>query len=265
VWYRGGGCGKSKYNDAGNQPLPPGAIHQIVGGVEARPNEFPWQCSVRTKSTNGHYCGCFIINEWWIGSAAHCVVGETPGGMSIVVGDHTRNAASDVRRTFDVQSIIRHADYRPRTYENDISLIKLATPITFNDEIQPVCAPEPDDLHVYSKCVASGWGTLTSGGSCCPQTLMYTTMNVTTNDYCNTAYPRDTIYPDMICATDNTGSLDRDSCQGDSGGPLVVQNADGTFAVVGIVSWGIGCASGYPGVYSRVAYFTQWILNYIFT
>jgi len=34
------GCGLSKYDDAGEMALPPG---RIVGGIEARPNEFPWQ------------------------------------------------------------------------------------------------------------------------------------------------------------------------------------------------------------------------------
>lgn len=55
----------------------------------------------------------------------------------------------------------------------------------------------------------------------------------------------------MICA----GEKGKDSCQGDSGGPLA---SNGT--LVGIVSWGLGCArEGYPGVYTNVAYFKDWL------
>jgi trypsin len=42
---------------------------------------------------------------------------------------------------------------------------------------------------------------------------------------------------------------------------LTIKEADGTFRVIGIVSWGIGCASGYPGVYARAAYFNNWITD----
>jgi len=195
-------------------------------------------------------------------TASHCMSGETPAILSVVIGEHTRNDASNqVRQSLNVDRIIMHEAYNSRTLVNDIALVKVSTPISFTKDIQPICAPEPTDLHVYQKCVCSGWGTLSSGGACCPQTLMYVSMNITTNAYCDAAYPRDNITPDMICATDNTGSRDRDSCQGDSGGPLAVQNGDGSFTAVGIVSWGIGCASGYPGVYARVAYFNNWILD----
>ena len=35
---------------------------------------------------------------------------------------------------------------------------------------------------------------------------------------------------------------------------------DGRFEVIGVVSWGIGCASpDYPGMYARVSSFASWI------
>ena len=36
-----GNCGVSKYSDAGSAPSA-----QVVGGWDARPNEFPWQISM---------------------------------------------------------------------------------------------------------------------------------------------------------------------------------------------------------------------------
>jgi len=69
---------------------------------------------------------------------------------------------------------------------------------------------------------------------------------------CNSNYNGD-ITPDMMCAADTN----QDSCQGDSGGPLYDSEND---ALVGVVSWGIGCAlANYPGVYSRVSDQISWI------
>ena len=62
-----------------------------------------------------------------------------------------------------------------------------------------------------------------------------------------------------ICAGNKNGI---DSCHGDSGGPLVCL-VDKEVLVVGIVSYGIGCAdkSGIPGVYTNVAKYHDWITN----
>lgn len=68
----------------------------------------------------------------------------------------------------------------------------------------------------------------------------------------------------QICAGGQRG---KDSCRGDSGGPLmsVERAADGTgkWTAVGIVSFGPSpCGmEGWPGVYTRVSSFSDWILK----
>ena len=67
---------------------------------------------------------------------------------------------------------------------------------------------------------------------------------------------------DMMCAGVKAGG--KDSCQGDSGGPLV--SADpaqaGAMSLVGVVSWGYGCAvADSLGIYAEVSHFVPWLLQ----
>ena len=80
-----------------------------------------------------------------------------------------------------------------------------------------------------------------------------------TNTQCKaTNYADNDITDAMVCAGPLGGG--KDSCQGDSGGPLVIKDNANTAIIYGIVSWGIGCAlPSYPGVYTRVTKFVDWI------
>ena len=94
-----------------------------------------------------------------------------------------------------------------------------------------------------------------------PENSQYVMVPTITNDACNnkTAYDGQ-ITHSMICAG-YPGEGGKDSCQGDSGGPLVC-NENEQAVLAGVVSWGDSCAKPEkPGVYSRVTYVLNWILD----
>lgn len=64
------------------------------------------------------------------------------------------------------------------------------------------------------------------------------------------------------------GKDKKDSCPGDSGGPMLAAayiNDETRYVQQGVVSFGHKfCGTqGYPGVYTRIAYYMDWILDKI--
>jgi trypsin len=234
----------------------------IVGGEDANIQDYPYQAALLSTGGWGGgyaYCGASIINEYWILTAAHCVQGESANNTGVRVGNSSSYAQGGV--TYDAAEIISHPNYNSNTMNNDIALIRLADPITYNNNTQPVVlmCDQQVELGVQDPGEMSwitGWGE-DEGTANNPNQLQVVGVPITNTS----SYGSNQIDADMIMAGYSSGGYD--SCQGDSGGPMVVLAADGeTYLQCGVVSWGYGCAeAGYPGVYSRVSYFIDWICD----
>ena len=65
-----------------------------------------------------------------------------------------------------IDQIIVHPNYNPPVTGNDydVALIKLEEPITFNNDVRPICLPAMDFLP-GTNCYVTGWGATTEGGN----------------------------------------------------------------------------------------------------
>ncbi|XP_047436748.1 chymotrypsin A-like [Mugil cephalus] len=224
---------------------------RIVNGEEAVPHSWPWQASLQDY-TGFHFCGGSLINENWVVTAAHCGVGLSD---RVVLGEHDRSSSSESIQVLKVGKVITHPKYSSYTINNDIQLIKLATPAQLNTRVSPVClAATGDDFPGGLKCVTSGWGLTRYNAANTPALLQQAALPLLTNTSCRN-YWGTKITDLMICA----GASGVSSCMGDSGGPLVCEKG-GAWTLVGIVSWGSGtCSTSMPAVYARVTALRSWV------
>merc|ERR1719412_3348416 len=225
---------------------------RIVGGQETEQHEYPWQVGLVSRNGRTPWCGGTLISSTHVLTAAHCTDGAAASNIRVLLGEH--NIADSVFNRVDVAEIINHPDYDSRTTDNDYAILRLSQAVPFTNEVAPACLPA-DTGATYAGVLATvtGWGTLSSGGNQ-PTALQEVDVTVTTNTECNNAYG--SITANMICAADSG----KDSYQGDSGGPLIAAE-NGRQALIGVVSWGRGCAfEGFPGVYARVTEKMSWIL-----
>ncbi|KAB7500334.1 Trypsin-1 [Armadillidium nasatum] len=241
---------------------------RIVGGDEASMHEYPYQCMLKYYKSDYQFCGCSLINEFYVLTASHCVVNEdtgeviNPEEIIVSLGDHQKNTPDETDKTVHmrVTSIISHEDYDSEKTENDIAVLKLEKPVEMNGVISPVCLPFKEEGMVKSGITGTvtGWGVTSSGGEDSKMLLEVNLPVLTTEDCQDMLGPY--VTDNMIC----TYEEGKDACQGDSGGPLVsyLYNNNSRLYQIGIVSWGIGCGEkNYPGVYTFVEKYLDWIIR----
>jgi hypothetical protein len=255
----------------------PRAHTSVVGGRDALATEVPWQALVLiwASQTEVYICGGTIVDPTHVVTAAHCVTDTTDDGTTTVASAGDIDVYAGLRNFSDADERplpagVQYArptaapsvnpNWAPESVNmaGDSALLTV-TPMDLSGPYAQAIAPAPTGFLPMnnSNLLLSGWGTTTAYEPDAPngnpgrtpdrlQVNDHVPMRSTT---CATKYHSQFNGNTQICA----GSPGNDSCQGDSGGPLT-QQYNGSFVLVGIVSWGFGCASSrdLPGVYTRV-------------
>jgi len=216
---------------------------RIVGGDAAGKGEFPFLVSL--QDSGGHFCGGSLIRKDWVLTAGHCV---KYGVVSVVIGLHDLRETAGTEN-FKVDSIVPHPLRSAKDY--DFALVRLAGESKF----QPISLNR-EELSGEAELIVAGWGRTAEAGAVREKLLRKMTVPLVSWQRCSASYPGK-ITDRMICAGYDSGA--RDACRGDSGGPLFMgSGAEKT--LVGVVSWGKGCARPYMyGVYAKVSSVIPWI------
>lgn len=250
--------------------VPPGSMgyswgygmSNILGGATIPISAAPYQVSMEIGGS--HACGGSIIANQWILTAAHCVVlgGATTSNTVIHAGsnDQTSSAGQNI----SVDAIYTHPSYNSTTQENDIALLHLSSPLTYNHNVMPIeyansCNTKPADYTAGNPVYLSGWGITCNScgvatflqGLSIPFVTNATAMAL--NVAYNSGYTAN-ISSNMI-AFYNSGT---GAGPGDSGGPAVIDK-NGNKINLGASSWGYWPKDQLPTVYTNVRNYASWI------
>merc|ERR1712117_674482 len=254
---------------------PVSSSNRIVGGKEVNPKgKLPYQVYFNPCKCNSDgmcrcgMCGGTIVNKKFVITAAHCY-NSMFTDLRVIVGEHNLcDGVNEGGKVVKVKKITLHPDYNSRTVDNDIAVLELAEDLTFTDKIKPACLPSSQTKdYSGSASTISGWGGTIGYGrnEQQPQQPKQCTLKETIVKLISSSDPMCSKLPGLatsskikLCAF----AKDTDTCQGDSGGPLTVPE-NGKYTLVGVVSYGWGCASSTPGIYARVQGFLPWIKNLV--
>ncbi|KAK0411894.1 hypothetical protein QR680_005904 [Steinernema hermaphroditum] len=220
---------------------------------------FPWFAALQTAgSADAHpFCGGSVVGRRWILTAASCL--QSVSDFEIVLGLKYMNRFNPLRTTYRVRRTVVHKDYG--MMGSDIALIETTQPIGYNRHVQPVCLPKDDsNLKTGLPANTTGFGVKESHEAADHLLMINTTFRdvsdcegIDSNGVFNASHGSNSI----LCL----GTTDKELCHGDSGAPLTRKQLFDISWQYGIASMSPKCGDdiGHPSVYTRIAFFCDWI------
>jgi trypsin len=227
----------------------------IVGGTEVPIGEKTWMVGLRDDINLISRCGGMLITPTKVLSAGHC-----PTFGYAAVGTHYKINGTDGEQ-IKIVSEVKHPKYNEpddNAADWDYKIITLAKPSKFKPVQVLIDNPTRKPL-VGKFATAIGWGNTREEQNgthdSASRKLLRVDLKLRTMKECADLGMKP-LDESMVCAGGVEGE---DTCNGDSGGPLFMETSRGD-AVIGIVSWGNGCArKDQPGVYARISTVVGWI------
>ncbi|KAG5670673.1 hypothetical protein PVAND_000921 [Polypedilum vanderplanki] len=233
---------------------PQNRERRIVGGVDNVLGQVPWAVSLRTLA-GFHFCTGSVVSNWYVITAAHCVAGRAASTIHLVLGRVTLDGLTGMNR--QGFRVVTHPDYNVNTMQFDVSLVQVSVIITFSTTVQSIFVGN-SFIGEGLPAKVSGWGSTSQEIG--PTSNNLRTLDTTTisNESCRARHTEANaarITSSNLCTNNGFGE---GFCQTGAGGSLVWNSQ-----LIGIASWNVPCALGFPDVYVRISEVRDWIVSVI--
>lgn len=238
---------------------------RVIGGRTAPANRYTYTVSLQSNGV--HFCGGVLVAVDAVLTAAHCIyqIPNNSSPITVVIGRQNLSVVTEGEELEVIEAMVHPNYLQSVENDNDFALLFMSRPTMSKVDLIKVNSVNSKPRK-YQSVLVLGWGETSVGEYRQVSDLLNeASLRIIPNSLCNTVEGDwngihvtydGYISESMVCAS----FKNRDSCQGDSGGPLIVKGDDGSSdLLVGLVSWGVGCANDWPGVYARVSSGYNWI------